>query len=136
MRILLVVFLIALLALPSYTAGTVTAEGWGSSIAYEAWVLFNAGIVLAMYFSTRNIFSVWGAVLLTGGYTGLFCVYTGITPVLISLSGIGLGLLAGIAVYIAATPVQIFLLKGEGRESYSVLVAILAATLTAMYFCG
>jgi len=32
-----------------------------------------------MYFSTRNIFSVGGAVLLTGGYTGLFCVYTGIT---------------------------------------------------------
>lgn len=86
-----------------------------------------------MYFSTRNIFSVGGAVLLTGGYTGLFCVYTGITPFTISLAGLGLGLLAGVLVYILATPVQIFLLKGEGRESYSVLVSILAATLTAMF---
>jgi len=133
MRILLVLFLVVLLALPSYTAHTVTAEGWGASLAYEAWVLFNAAIVLAMYFSTRNIFNVWGAILLTGGYTGLFCVYTGITPFTISLAGLGLGLLAGVLVYILATPVQILLLKGEGRESYSVLVSILAATLTAMF---
>lgn len=133
MRILLIAFLVALLALPSYMARTVTATGWGSSMAYEAWVLFNAAIVIAMYFSTRNIFSVGGAVLLTGGYTGLFCVYTGITPFTISLAGLGLGLLAGVLVYILATPVQIFLLKGEGRESYSVLVSILAATLTAMF---
>ena len=133
MRILLILALVVLLALPSYTAHTVTAEGWGASLAYEAWVLFNAAIVLAMYFSTRNIFNVWGAILLTGGYTGLFCVYTGITPFTISLAGLGLGLLAGVLVYILATPVQIFLLKGEGRESYSVLAAILAATLTAMF---
>ena len=126
MRILLILALVVLLALPSYTAHTVTAEGWGASLAYEAWVLFNAAIVLAMYFSTRNIFNVWGAILLTG-------VYTGITPFTISLAGIGLGLLAGVLVYILATPVQIFLLKGEGRESYSVLVSILAATLTAMF---
>jgi hypothetical protein len=105
-------------------------------MAYESWVLFNAGIVIAMYFSLRNIFSVFGAVLLTGCYTGLFCVYTGITPVTVSLSGLGLGLLAGVLVYFVATPVQLFLLKGEGRESYSVLLAILSATLTAMYFCG
>mgnify|MGYP007111753957 CR=1 FL=1 len=72
----------------------------------------------------------------TGGYVGLFCVYTGITPVTVSLSGLGLGLLAGVLVYVVATPVQLFLLKGEGRESYSVLLAILSATLTAMYFCG
>ena len=133
MRILLVLFLVVLMALPSYMARTVTAVGWGSSIAYEAWVLFNAAIVVAMYFSTRNIFNIWGAILLTGGYTGLFCVYTGITPFTISLAGLGLGLLAGVLVYILATPVQILLLKGEGRESYSVLVSILAATLTAMF---
>ena len=136
MRILLIAFLVALLALPSYVARTVTATGWGSSMAYEAWILFNAGIVIAMYFSIRNIFSVFGAVLLTGCYTGLFCVYTGITPVTVSLSGLGLGLLAGVLAYVVATPVQLFLLKGEGRESYSVLLAILSATLTAMYFCG
>ena len=136
MRILLVLFLVVLMALPSYMARTVTAVGWGSSVAYEAWVLFNAAIVVAMYFSTRNIFNIWGAILLTGGYTGLFCVYTGITPVTVSLSGLGLGVLSGVLTYIAATPLQIFLLKGEGRESYSVLLAILAATLTAMYFCG
>ena len=117
MRILLVLFLVVLMALPSYMARTVTAVGWGSSIAYEAWVLFNAAIVVAMYFSTRNIFNIWGAILLTGGYTGLFCVYTGITPVTVSLSALGLGLLAGALVYIAATPVQLFLLRGEGRES-------------------
>ena len=134
MRTLLILSLIALLALPSYIGGTVTTVGWGSSLAYESWVLFNAVIVLAMYFSTRNIFSVWGAVLLTGCYTGLFCVYTGINPVTVSMSGLGFGLLAGILSYIAATPVQIFLLKGEGRESYSVLFAIIVATLTAMYF--
>ena len=134
MRILLILSLIALLAAPSYVAGTVTTVGWGSSLAYEAWVLFNAVIVLAMYFSIRNIFSVWGAVLLTGCYTGLFCVYTGINAVTVSMSGLGLGLLAGVLAYIAATPVQLFLLKGEGRESYSVLVAMLLATLTAMYF--
>ena len=134
MRTLLILSLIALLALPSYIGGTVTTVGWGSSLAYESWVLFNAVIVLAMYFSTRNIFSVWGAILLTGCYTGLFCVYTGINPVTVSMSGLGFGLLAGILSYIAATPVQIFLLKGEGRESYSVLFAIIAATLTAMYF--
>jgi len=133
MRILLVVLLVVLLAAPSYMARTVTAVGWGSSMAYEAWVLFNVGIVLAMYFSTRNIFSMFGSILLTGCYTGLFCVYTGITPITVSLSGLGLGLLAGVLVYIAATPVQIFLLKGEGRESYSVLASILVATLTAMY---
>ena len=133
MRILLVLFLVVLMALPSYMARTVTAVGWGSSIAYEAWVLFNAAIVVAMYFSTRNIFNIWGAILLTGGYMGLFCVYTGITPVTVSLSALGLGLLAGALVYIAATPVQLFLLRGEGRESYSVLAAILAATLTAMF---
>jgi len=133
MRILLVVLLVALIAAPSYMARTVTAVGWGSSIAYEAWVLFNVGIVLAMYFSTRNIFSMFGSILLTGCYTGLFCVYTGITPITVSLSGLGLGLLAGVLVYIAATPIQIFLLKGEGRESYSVLASILVATLTAMY---
>ena len=133
MRILLVALLVALIAAPSYMARTVTAVGWGSSIAYEAWVLFNVGIVLAMYFSTRNIFSMFGSILLTGCYTGLFCVYTGITPITVSLSGLGLGLLAGVLVYIAATPIQIFLLKGEGRESYSVLASILAATLTAMY---
>ena len=136
MRILLIAFLVALLALPSYMARTVTAAGWGASMAYESWVLFNAVIVIAMYFSLRNIFSVFGAVLLTGCYTGLFCVYTGITPVTVSMSGLGLGLLAGVLVYFVATPVQLFLLKGEGRESYSVLLAILAATLTAMYFCG
>ena len=134
MRTLLILSLIALLALPSYIGGTVATVGWGSSLAYESWVLFNAVIVLAMYFSTRNIFSVWGAVLLTGCYTGLFCVYTGINPVTVSMSGLGFGLLAGILSYIAATPVQIFLLKGEGRESYSVLLAIIVATLTAMYF--
>ena len=134
MRTLLILSLIALLALPSYIGGTVTTVGWGSSLAYESWVLFNAVIVLAMYFSTRNIFSVWGAILLTGCYTGLFCVYTGINPVTVSMSGLGFGLLAGILSYIAATPVQIFLLKGEGRESYSVLFAIIVATLTAMYF--
>ena len=134
MRILLIAFLVALLALPSYMARTVTATGWGSSMAYEAWILFNAGIVIAMYFSTRNIFSLFGGLLLTGCYTGLFCVYTGITPVTVSLSG--LGLLAGVLAYIVATPVQLFLLRWEGRESYSVLLAILAATLTAMYFCG
>ena len=133
MRILLVLFLVVLMALPSYMARTVTAVGWGSSVAYEAWVLFNAAIVVAMYFSTRNIFNIWGAILLTGGYTGLFCVYTGITPVTVSLSGLGLGLLAGVLAYIVATPVQLFLLRGEGRESYSVLAAILAATLTAMF---
>ena len=133
MRILLVALLVALLAAPSYMARTVTAVGWGSSMAYEAWVLFNVGIVLAMYFSTRNIFSMFGSILLTGCYTGLFCVYTGITPITVSLSGLGLGLLAGVLVYIAATPIQIVLLKGEGRESYSVLASILAATLTAMY---
>ena len=133
MRILLVALLVALIAAPSYMARTVTAVGWGSSMAYEAWVLFNVGIVLAMYFSTRNIFSMFGSILLTGCYTGLFCVYTGITPITVSLSGLGLGLLAGVLVYIAATPVQIFLLKGEGRESYSVLASILVATLTAMY---
>ena len=133
MRILLVVLLVVLLAAPSYMARTVTVVGWGSSMAYEAWVLFNAGIVLAMYFSTRNIFSMFGSILLTGCYTLLFCVYTGITPITVSLSGLGLGLLAGVLVYIAATPVQIFLLKGEGRESYSVLASILVATLTAMY---
>ena len=133
MRILLVALLVALLAAPSYMARTVTAVGWGSSMAYEAWVLFNVGIVLAMYFSTRNIFSMFGSILLTGCYTGLFCVYTGITPITVSLSGLGLGLLAGVLVYIAATPIQIFLLKGEGRESYSVLASILVATLTAMY---
>ena len=134
MRILLILSLIALLAVPSYVGGTVTTVGWGSSLAFEAWVLFNAAIVLAMYFSTRNIFSVWGAILLTGCYTGLFCVYTGINPIIVSMSGLGLGLLAGVLTYIAATPVQLFLLKGEGRESYSVLVAMLVATLTAMYF--
>ena len=133
MRILLVLFLVVLMALPSYMARTVTAVGWGSSIAYEAWVLFNVGIVLAMYFSTRNIFSMFGSILLTGCYTGLFCVYTGITPITVSLAGLGLGLLAGVLVYIAATPIQIVLLKGEGRESYSVLASILVATLTAMY---
>ena len=133
MRILLVVLLVVLLAAPSYMARTVTAVGWGSSMAYEAWVLFNVGIVLAMYFSTRNIFSMFGSILLTGCYTGLFCVYTGITPITVSLSGLGLGLLAGVLVYIAATPIQIVLLKGEGRESYSVLASILVATLTAMY---
>ena len=133
MRILLVALLVALLAAPSYMARTVTAVGWGSSMAYEAWVLFNVGIVLAMYFSTRNIFSTFGSILLTGCYTGLFCVYTGITPITVSLSGLGLGLLAGVLVYIAATPIQIVLLKGEGRESYSVLASILVATLTAMY---
>ena len=137
MRILLIVLLVALLAAPSYMARTVTAVGWGSSMAYEAWVLFNVGIVLAMYFSIRNIFSMFGSILLTGCYTGLFCVYTGITPITVSLSGLGLGLLAGVLagvlVYIAATPIQIFLLKGEGRESYSVLASILVATLTAMY---
>ena len=133
MRILLVALLVALLAAPSYMARTVTAVGWGSSMAYEAWVLFNVGIVLAMYFSTRNIFSMFGSILLTGCYTGLFCVYTGITPITVSLSGLGLGLLAGVLVYIAATPIQIVLLKGEGRESYSVLASILVATLTAMY---
>ena len=133
MRILLIVLLVALLAAPSYMARTVTAVGWGSSMAYEAWVLFNVGIVLAMYFSIRNIFSVFGSILLTGCYTGLFCVYTGITPITVSLSGLGLGLLAGVLVYIAATPIQIVLLKGEGRESYSVLASILVATLTAMY---
>ena len=133
MRILLVALLVALLAAPSYMARTVTAVGWGSSMAYEAWVLFNVGIVLAMYFSTRNIFSMFGSILLTGCYTGLFCVYTGITPITVSLSGLGLGLLAGVLVYIAATPIQIFLLKGEGRESYSVLASILVATLTARY---
>ena len=134
MRTLLILSLIALRALPSYIGGTVATVGWGSSLAYESWVLFNAVIVLAMYFSTRNIFSVWGAILLTGCYTGLFCVYTGINPVTVSMSGLGFGLLAGILSYIAATPVQIFLLKGEGRESYSVLFAIIVATLTAMYF--
>ncbi|WP_458401041.1 hypothetical protein [Mailhella sp.] len=133
MRILLVALLVVLLAAPSYMARTVTAVGWGSSMAYEAWVLFNVGIVLAMYFSTRNIFSMFGSILLTGCYTGLFCVYTGITPITVSLAGLGLGLLAGVLVYIAATPIQIFLLKGEGRESYSVLASILVATLTAMY---
>ena len=133
MRILLVALLVALLAAPSYMARTVTAVGWGSSMAYEAWVLFNVGIVLAMYFSTRNIFSMFGSILLTGCYTGLFCVYTGITPITVSLSGLGLGLLAGVLAYIAATPIQIVLLKGEGRESYSVLASILVATLTAMY---
>ena len=133
MRILLIAFLVALLTLPSYMARTVTATGWGSSMAYEAWILFNAVIVIAMYFSTRNIFSLFGGLLLTGCYTGLFCVYTGITPVTVSLSALGLGLLAGALVYIAATPVQLFLLRGEGRESYSVLAAILAATLTAMF---
>lgn len=133
MRILLVALLVALIAAPSYMARTATAVGWGSSMAYEAWVLFNVGIVLAMYFSTRNIFSMFGSILLTGCYTGLFCVYTGITPITVSLSGLGLGLLAGVLVYIAATPIQIFLLKGEGRESYSVLASILVATLTAMY---
>ena len=133
MRILLIVLLVVLLAAPSYMARTVTAVGWGSSMAYEAWVLFNVGIVLAMYFSTRNIFSMFGSILLTGCYTGLFCVYTGITPITVSLSGLGLGLLAGVLVYIAATPIQIVLLKGEGRESYSVLASILVATLTAMY---
>ena len=136
MRVLFALFLAVLLALPSYMARTVTAVGWGSSAAYEAWLLFNMGIVVAMYISMRNIFSVFGAVLLTGGYVGLFCVYTGITPVTVSLSGLGLGVLSGVLTYIAATPLQIFLLKGEGRESYSVLLAILAATLTAMYFCG
>ncbi len=136
MRVLFALFLAVLLALPSYMARTVTAMGWGSSVAYEAWLLFNMGIVVAMYISMRNIFSVFGAVLLTGGYVGLFCVYTGITPVTVSLSGLGLGVLSGVLTYIAATPLQIFLLKGEGRESYSVLLAILAATLTAMYFCG
>lgn len=133
MRILFVIILAVTLALPSYMARTVTAVGWGSSMAYEAWLIFNMGIVVAMFFSMRNIFSVWGGTLLTGCYVGLFCVYTGITPITVSLSGIGLGLLAGVAVYIAATPVQLFLLKGEGRESYSVLLAILAATLTAMF---
>lgn len=133
MRILLVALLVVLLAAPSYMARTVTAVGWGSSMAYEAWVLFNVGIVLAMYFSTRNIFSMFGSILLTGCYTGLFCVYTSITPITVSLSGLGLGLLAGVLVYIAATPIQIVLLKGEGRESYSVLASILVATLTAMY---
>ncbi len=136
MRILLIALLVALLALPSYVGRTVTATGWGSSMAYEAWILFNAGIVIAMYFSTRNIFSLFGGLLLTGCYTGLFCVYTGITPVTVSLSGLGLGLLAGVLAYIVATPLQLFLLKWEGRESYSVLLAILSATLTAMYFCG
>ena len=136
MRILLIAFLVVLLALPSYMARTVTATGWGSSMAYEAWILFNAVIVIAMYFSTRNIFSLFGGLLLTGCYTGLFCVYTGITPVTVSLSGLGLGRLAGVLAYIVATPVPLFLLKWEGRESYSVLLAILAATLTAMYFCG
>ncbi|MBQ4076095.1 MAG: hypothetical protein IJD65_00200 [Mailhella sp.] len=136
MRILLIAFLVVLLGMPSYMARTVTATGWGHSMAYEAWVLFNAVIVIAMYFSTRNIFSIFGALLLTGCYTGLFCVYTGINLVTVSLAGLGLGLLAGVLAYIVATPVQLFLLKGEGRESYSVLFAILSATLTAMYFCG
>jgi len=133
MRLFLALPLALVLALPSYMGKTVTPTGWGSSFTYELWLLINAGLVIGFYCTARNIFNVWGAILLTGGYTGLFCVYTGITPFTISLAGLGLGLLAGVLVYILATPVQILLLKGEGRESYSVLVSILAATLTAMF---
>ena len=133
MRIFLVVFLALILALPSWLSHTVTTEGWGASVAYEAWLIFHVGIVFALYFSTRNIFNVWGGILLTGMYMSLFCVYTGITPQTVSLLNIGISLLAGLLAYIAATPVQLFLLKGAGRESYSILFAIIVVTAVSFF---
>ena len=49
MRIFLVVFLALILALPSWLSHTVTTEGWGASVAYEAWLIFHVGIVFAEY---------------------------------------------------------------------------------------
>ena len=94
MRILLILLLIALLALPSYIAGTVTTVGWGSSLAFEAWVLFNTAIVLAMYFSTRNIFSVWGAILLTD-----YNNHLGYIPIAIALVISIAQIVAGVILY-------------------------------------
>ncbi len=132
MKIFLVAFLAVVLALPSYLGHTVTAEGWGAGIAYETWLLFNTIVVIGIYFTTRNIFSVWGGVLLTGIYMGLFSVYTGITPITVSLANVGLGVLAGVLVYVAATTAQFCLLKTGSRESYSVCSAMLTASLVSI----
>lgn len=132
MKIVSVLILALLLGLPSWMGQTVTATGWGSGIAYEVWVCFHAGLVLGLYFTTRNIFNVWGGLLFTGIYAGLFCVYTGITPIATSLFDICLGLLAGLITYFAATAVQILLLKTYSRESYSVLAGIAAAAATSI----
>lgn len=134
MKVFTVLLMACLLALPSWLSHTVTPVGWGSSIAYEAWVIFNAVIVIGFYCTTRNIFNVWGGLLLTGIYMALFCVYTGITPLQVSLADIGLGMLAGVLTYLAGTAVQVCLLQGDSRESYSVLLAMVAACATAMFF--
>ncbi|MBQ8665207.1 MAG: hypothetical protein IJ474_05440 [Mailhella sp.] len=133
MKIILAAFLALILALPSYMGHTVTVSGWGSGIAYEVWLLFNAIVVIGLYFTTRNIFSVWGGILLTGLYMGLFAVYTGITPIQVSLANIGFGVLAGILVYVAATTAQFCLLKTGSRESYSVCLAMLTASLISIF---
>jgi hypothetical protein len=134
MKIFSILLLALVLALPSWLAQTVTASGWGSSIAYEVWICFHAVLVLGLYFTTRNIFNVWGGALITAVYAVLFCVYTGITPIQVSLLDVGLGLLVGGVTYFAATAVQIVLVKTSSRESYSVLAAIVAAMLMAVMF--
>ena len=115
MKIFLVLALALVLALPSWMAKTVTPVGWGSSVAYELWLAYNAALIIGIYCTTRNIFNVWGAVLLTGLGLGLFGVYTGITPISVSLADLGLGLLCGVLVYAAVTAAQVCLLKGGCR---------------------
>ena len=134
MKIVSILLLALLLALPSWMAQTVTVGGWGSSIAYEVWVCFHATLVFGLYCTTRNIFNVWGGALITCVYAVLFGVYTGITPINVSLLDVGLGLLSGLVVYFAATAVQIVLLKTSSRESYSVLAAIATAILVSVLF--
>ncbi len=129
MKIILAVVLALILALPSWLSKTVTPVGWGSSLAYELWLMYNAALVIGIYCTTRNIFNVWGAVLLTGLGLGLFGVYTGITPISVSLADLGLGLLCGVLVYAAVTAAQVCLLKGGCRESFSVLPALLTGAL-------
>lgn len=132
MRFFLALALALVLALPSYMGKTVTPTGWGSSFTYELWLLINAGLVIGFYCTARNIFNVWGGGLLTLIYLGLFGVYTGITPITISLAGIGVGLLAGVLMYAAITALQVCLLKGGSRESFSVLPALLVTAIVPL----
>lgn len=133
MKIFLVLALALVLALPSWMAKTVTPVGWGSSVAYELWLAYNAALIIGIYCTTRNIFNVWGGILLTGIALGLFGVYTGITPMTISLYELGLGLLGGVLVYAAMTAAQVCFLKGGCRESFSVFPALLVGALIPLF---
>lgn len=133
MKIFLAVALALVLALPSWMGKTVTPIGWGASVAYELWLAYCTALVIGIYCTTRNIFNVWGGILLTGIGLGLFGVYTGIMPMTISLYELGLGLLGVVLIYAAMTAAQVCFLKGGCRESFSVLPALLAGMLIPLF---